>query len=413
MIRSISILVFCLLPVFLHGLYAQQRGCTDPRAINYKPAAEINDGSCYYPQTHYKPKAIIRQLPLILQENSGMILWNDLLWFHNDSRNEAAVYAFDTLKNNIVKTVNISNAKNRDWEDICHDSLYIYIGDFGNNAGNRKDLKIYRVLKSAISDSGEANILADIISFTYSDQYSFEQSRDHNFDCEAFIPYGDSLYLFSKNWKDNKTKLYSLPKLSGNYTATLLDSFDVGGLITSVSQNKDSSILVLLGYDNYKPFVLLLFDFPNNCFFQGNKRRIDMPSLNGFQTEALSFTQNERFIFSSEKTQVTPNRLFESIIGKWTQHFKSANIEKNTQPIQLFSSLKGNEYFIWIGKPPKRHINYFLLNSNLEKIHKGKIKTHKNESFFSLSFPQLNPGEYIFFIPSKKLNCQLKFIYGK
>ena len=41
----------------------------------------------------------------------------------------------------------MSNIKNTDWEEISQDKDFIYIGDIGNNSGNRDDLKIYRAGK--------------------------------------------------------------------------------------------------------------------------------------------------------------------------------------------------------------------------------------------------------------------------
>jgi len=74
---------------------------------------------------------------------------------------------------------------------------YIYIGDFGNNAGTRTDLKVYRVDISDYFTNDTVN--AEIIHFTYADQTNFSnQIYAHNFDAEALISIGDSLYIFTK-----------------------------------------------------------------------------------------------------------------------------------------------------------------------------------------------------------------------
>ena len=59
-----------------------------------------------------------------------------------------ALYELNVTNGNVSRTVTIQNAANVDWEDICTDDDYIYIGDFGNNSGNRTNLRIYKVLKS-------------------------------------------------------------------------------------------------------------------------------------------------------------------------------------------------------------------------------------------------------------------------
>ena len=42
-------------------------------------------------------------LPLVLEETSGLTMLNDTLWTHNDSGNEAALYALSTKGKIIAK----------------------------------------------------------------------------------------------------------------------------------------------------------------------------------------------------------------------------------------------------------------------------------------------------------------------
>ena len=79
----------------------------------------------------------------LVSESSGLLFLNDKLITHNDSGGSNNLYEVDTLDGSISKTIKIKNSTNKDWEDIAVDSKYIYIGDFGNNNGNRKDLLIY------------------------------------------------------------------------------------------------------------------------------------------------------------------------------------------------------------------------------------------------------------------------------
>ena len=146
----------------------------------------------------------------------------------------------------------------------------------GNNEnGNRTDLKIYRIKKSDVKK--KTTITASVINYSYEDQTDFTAtgSNHTDFDCEALIAYGDSLFLFSKDWVNNETRLYKLPKLPGTYTATKIGEFNVEGLITGAEIVADKKVIVLTGYNAVlAPFIYLLYDFTDNHFFDANKERL-------------------------------------------------------------------------------------------------------------------------------------------
>ncbi|MDA3911218.1 MAG: T9SS type A sorting domain-containing protein [Bacteroidales bacterium] len=235
-----------------------------------------------------------------ISETSGLLWVNDSLWTHNDSGNEAKLYCIDTMSGNIIGEKQIVNATNKDWEAICSDTDFIYIGDFGNNNGNRTDLKIYKLDKSQFSQSNQ--LIADSINFHYPNQSSFDwESHAHNFDCEAMIATGDSLYLFSKNWENEKTYLYSLPKASGSYAANLKDSLDVESLITDAAYHPETGEIILLAYSSNlsASYLHLLKNYPQNHFFDGIHMQINL-SLVMYQTEGVSFLDNHKLLFSNE-----------------------------------------------------------------------------------------------------------------
>lgn len=50
------------------------------------------------------------------------------------------------MDGNLVRTITIEGVENNDWEDIAKDKNgFTYIGDFGNNDNDRKNLAIYKV----------------------------------------------------------------------------------------------------------------------------------------------------------------------------------------------------------------------------------------------------------------------------
>ncbi|MBS7254386.1 T9SS C-terminal target domain-containing protein [Flavobacterium branchiicola] len=233
-----------------------------------------------------------------IRETSGLIAFDNLLWTHNDDHDKT-VYGLDTL-GKIKKKIILTQAINHDWEEIAQDSLYLYIGDFGNNySGNRTDLHILKIEKKSFF---EEKPKIETISFTYSDQIDFSASKPNktNFDCEAFIIAKDSIYLFTKQWKSSKTNIYVLPNLVGNHTAKFKNTIDTKGLVTGATYLEDKKIITLCGYSKTgKTFLYLLYNFKNNDFLSGNKLRIDL-KLRFHQIEGIATKDGLHYFLTNE-----------------------------------------------------------------------------------------------------------------
>lgn len=307
-LRYWLILLAITIPVIVRS---QKEGCTDPKAKNYDQEAIINDGSCVYAAKAFRPSVLIPHLPDSVMETSGLILWRGSYWTHNDSDGGNILYRLDSTDGRIIQKITLSNAVNIDWEDIDQDERFIFIGDFGNNLGSRSDKVIYLIPKDSIPLTGNSGVQTQRIRFTYGDQSDYtSKNRANDYDCEALLSFGDSLYLFTKNWASLTSRLYAIPKNSGNYSIYPLDEFDADGLITGAALDIKSRQLVLCGYKNFVPFVWILSDYRKNDFFGGNKRRIDFWELLGAQTEGITSTEEGIFIISCEKTAVNDAKLF-------------------------------------------------------------------------------------------------------
>jgi hypothetical protein len=281
---------------------AQKYGCTDRLAINYNQDAIINDGSCKYSPANIEPLASLN-LDGILSETSGLIFWENQFWTHNDN-SDTNIYALDTLYGRIVQPYPLSGITNTDWEEISQDEDYIYIGDIGNNSGNRDDLKIYKAGKSSILNN---SAVFDSVCFTYSDQTDFTPNDNNNdFDCEAFVVSKDSIYLFTKQWLSNGTSVYSLPKTPGKYVAKRRFFYNVNGLITGAVYLEEKRIIALTGYsERLKPFLYLLYDFNGSDFFGGNKRKIEI-LLPYHQIEGITTTNGIKYFVTNEYFSLAP-----------------------------------------------------------------------------------------------------------
>ena len=263
------------------------------------------------------------ELPKETNETSGLFFHKGRLWTHNDSHGKPMLYALDTTTFEIVQRVTLVNAKNKDWEDVCSDGESVFVGDFGNNKGKRKDLRIFTFHLSAIPDEGDASVQVDSINFSFGDQTNFNHKKHkHDFDCEAMFATEDYLYLFSKGWATGTTRLYRLPKIPGNHVAEVVNSFDSQGLITGADYDRKQHILAIIGYQNPKrnraftPFMYLIFNFEEDGV-KLSHRRFEMPQWIGMQTEGICFFNEGRCYVSAETSPIITARVFEMDFRKW------------------------------------------------------------------------------------------------
>ena len=291
-------MIGCALLLAAQPVMAQVGGCTDPKAQNHQAEAERNDGSCRYARASVTP-FYTTELPPETGGSSGLVWIAGGLYTHND-HHEGRLYRLDTATAQLLEEIALPGIRFRDMEDAAADSLYLYLGDFGNNAsGNRTDLHILRILKASLHDSLPQ---ADTIAFTYPEQTDTlpVAANRTDWDCEAMIAAGDSLYLFTKQWTGMLTMLYALPKTPGRYEARLVNSYAVGGLVTGADLDEENRVVVLCGYSSLlQPFLLLLYDYEGHLFCSGNKRKISL-QLPFHQVEAIAGEGGFRYFLTNE-----------------------------------------------------------------------------------------------------------------
>lgn len=258
------------------------------------------------------------ELPEEVKETSGLFFHNGRLWTHNDSGGKPILYALDTTTFEVVQRITLDKVKNKDWEDVCTDGENVFVGDFGNNKGNRKDLRIYMFPLADIPQGGDAVLAVDSITFQFADQTDFSKRKVHDFDCESFFASDKNLYLFSKGWETGTTRLYRLPKTPGDYVAEVVNGFDSQGLLTGADYDRGNHVLVLVGYVKtiWKPFMYLVFDFDENGERLSNCR-FEMPHLAGAQTEGVCFFDNGRCYLTAETSPTVTSRVFVVDFRKW------------------------------------------------------------------------------------------------
>lgn len=250
--------------------------------------------------TKMTPKLFIQELSSHLNETSGLILFDDLLWTINDSGGENKIYGF-SFKGKIKREIEIDDAENVDWESLTQDKKHIYIGDFGNNRGNRNNQSIYKIKKKDIKKKESQKVKSKKLKFDFEDQKDYNYNPRTAYDCEAMVEFKDAIYLFTKNRKNFSTTVYKIPKQNDEYKLEPIEKFDVDALITGADISPDEKMLALIGYKNLKPILWIFSDISPGKFFDGQKERYELDFINGAQTEGICFLNQDSLAVSCER----------------------------------------------------------------------------------------------------------------
>jgi hypothetical protein len=240
------------------------------------------------PPFKYKLEKISR-MDARVRESSGLAHATDnTFWTHPDGDNPAILYNVN-LKGGLLDSIAFPQLQNKDWEDLAEDSVHFYIGDFGNNANRRQDLRIYKINKQNQSLTGT-------IYFNFEDQKAFPPTEDNlHFDLEAFFYHQDSLYLFTKSrGKHKKLKLYTLPATPGQYSAKLREQLPIKAMVTAADISPARDQFAVLGYGR-----LYLFEVINENINLSGKHYC-IPLNRTGQAEAIVYTSPKQLLITNE-----------------------------------------------------------------------------------------------------------------
>ncbi len=253
-------------------------------------------------------------LPKKLKEVSGITYFpeTNLIYALEDSGNDNKIFALNS-EGKLEKTITVTNASNVDWEGITKDKTgNIYIGDFGNNDNERKDLCIYKVAKNELS---KENAVSEYkISFSYPEQTEFPPKKSEMFyDVEGFFEYQNYFYLFTKNRSkgfDGTAFIYKILNAPGTQKAVRIGEFKTCDnynhcVLTSATISPDGKKAVLLSHDK----IVLFENFSGDLFHKGSQTEI---KLNHFsQKEAIVFKDNNTLFIADEKTNKEGGKVYE------------------------------------------------------------------------------------------------------
>jgi hypothetical protein len=265
-----------------------------------------------------KKDTLLFSFPKKIKEVSGIKTTgnSNLIWAIQDSGNPNEIYGIDQ-NGAVSKTISVSNAENIDWEDITSDKEgNLYIGDFGNNDNDRKDLAIYKINSKNLDKSEVESEYK--ITFYYPEQTEFPPKKKELFyDCEGFFEMNNHFYLFTKNRSkgfDGTTFLYKIPNTPGNHQAVLLGKFKTCGeyntcVITSAAISQDEKKVVILSHDA----IWLFENYTNDNFLNGTATALQLDNFS--QKEAICFKDNNTLYIADEKAKKTGGNLYEYTIS--------------------------------------------------------------------------------------------------
>lgn len=228
------------------------------------------------------------------------------LWAVEDSGNESRLYKIDANGKAIEEvTVGITN---NDWEDLASDAKgNLYIGDFGNNKNDRKDLVIYKLAPGFKSP-------AAAIAFYYPEQDNFPPKKSQlKYDCEAFFEHKGNFYLFTKNRSarfDGSLFIYKVPNKEGRHAAQLLGTITTCSAyrkcaVTSADISPDGTKAVLLTSDK----IFVLTNFGEDNFAQAQMQMLELG--HSTQKESICFKDNDLLFIADEKDKGEGGKLYQ------------------------------------------------------------------------------------------------------
>lgn len=251
-----------------------------------------------------------------LNEQSGLLKsarYPGVFWAHNDSGDEARIFAFTfdgqpvgAPKNKPYEGIRISGATNFDWEDITGDGDNLYISDLGNNGNARRDLAIYVVPEPNPVEIRNSSYLKRI-PVAYEDQKEFPPNKDFQWDCEAIFWRRGKLFAITKHrigraLPGTSAAIYELRSQDANRVNPLRRIASITGLpgwVTSAAVSPDGTKLAVLCDRPQKAVLIADLTLSPAKWLSNPVAKLDLPSSWG-QTESIAWDSPTRLLVGHE-----------------------------------------------------------------------------------------------------------------
>jgi hypothetical protein len=213
----------------------------------------------------FAPGRIVgRVVSLSLLEASGLAASRHnagVLWTHNDSGNEARLFAL-ALDGRQLGAYRLVGAACVDWEDVAvgpgpvEGASYLYVADVGTNVTPRDVVVVDRVLEPAVKPD-QASVQADLAeSETF--QLSYPDAQPHDAEALMVDPLTGDLYIVEKTF-DARPNVYRAraPLWAGRMRLEHIMTLELeknagrgGGLVTAGDISAAGDAIVIKTYIN-------------------------------------------------------------------------------------------------------------------------------------------------------------------
>ncbi len=185
-----------------------------------------------------------------LVEASGLAVSRigaDTLWSHNDSRDTARLYAFDTT-GAALGSFGVPKAFAFDWEDIAAGpgpdgtGFYLYVGDIGDNFNIRDGkIAVYRV------PDGDPRAMVDGFTESVTLAYRYPDGP-HNAEAIFVDPVDPALYVITKDERETLVFRGTLEPVRREVDLELVARLYLDAEVSGADISWDGGVIALRGY---------------------------------------------------------------------------------------------------------------------------------------------------------------------
>ncbi len=261
-----------------------------------------------------KPRLLAQLANEAIGESSGMACsrrYPGVFWTHNDSGDDARLYAFNTKGQDLGSCL-IEGVTANDFEDIASLSLtgksFLLVGDTGNNGLGKAVHTLYLIEEPQIDPS--RGVLQKQVPVVLAIHFSYDNGH-HNCEALAVDPVGRSIVLVTKQHKD-ECCVYQMPWPEGdlpkegrplnNLTARKIAILRLPP-VTALDISPDGRRAVVLTYHDAYEF----YRAPDETWadaFGRPARLIPMPQRQ--QGESICYGRDGKTLYLTSEKRPTP-----------------------------------------------------------------------------------------------------------